>query len=67
MHLLKTLAPNALPQNLETVLSASFGLKSPEGISLGLPDFPMDNLHLAAKIMVTKNLSSSILRIPFKL
>lgn len=42
------------PKNkLENVLSAAFALRSPEGTSLGLPEFPMDNLELAAKILVT--------------
>lgn len=37
---------------LENVLSAAFGLQSKEGKSLGLPDFPIDNLETIAKLLV---------------
>lgn len=42
----------APPEKLENLLSTAFGLRSVEAVALGLPDFPMDSLKLAAKILV---------------
>ncbi|KAF5299279.1 hypothetical protein FQA39_LY02452 [Lamprigera yunnana] len=50
---LKQVAPNVSPETLEQILSVAFGLNSKESGSLALPDFPMDNLFLAARIMNT--------------
>lgn len=49
---MKEIAPNIPVKQLEELLSASFGLLSPEGTALGLPDFPIDNILAAAKILV---------------
>lgn len=50
---MKNIAPSAPPEQLENLLSGAFGLLSPEGIALGLPDFPIDNVLSAARIMVS--------------
>ncbi|XP_017778440.1 PREDICTED: von Willebrand factor A domain-containing protein 8 [Nicrophorus vespilloides] len=48
---LKTIAPGASVAKLEQLLSAAFGLISKESSALGLPDFPIDNLPFAAKLL----------------
>lgn len=40
---------------IQQLVSVAFGLISQEGKKLGLPDFPIDSLSLAAKLLV-KNL-----------
>lgn len=49
---MQEIAPNVPLEKLENLLSAALGLRSPESVALGLPDFPMDSLLTAAKIMV---------------
>uniref|UniRef100_V5I964 von Willebrand factor A domain-containing protein 8 n=1 Tax=Anoplophora glabripennis TaxID=217634 RepID=V5I964_ANOGL len=43
-------APSVPQDKLEKILSSAFALLSKESASLGLPDFPLDNLTLAALI-----------------
>ena len=49
---LQTQAPNASVDSLKTLLSFGLAVQSADA-SANLPDFPLDNLHLVAKIMVT--------------
>lgn len=51
---LQNLAPTAPAANLEQLLSAAFALVSKDSQTLGLPDFPIDNLTYAAKILVKR-------------
>ncbi|CAH1119198.1 unnamed protein product [Phaedon cochleariae] len=48
---LNELAPSAPKDKLETILSCAFALLSKESLALGLPDFPLENLKLAALIL----------------
>lgn len=50
---LKTLAPNAPQDKIEQLLSVAFGMLSKEASTLGMPDFPIDNLPRIAKILVS--------------
>lgn len=60
---MKEVAPNIPVEKLENLLSGVFGILSPEGVvGLGLPDFPIDNIIAAAKIMVIIILSPNGLR-----
>lgn len=49
---LRTIAPNVPEAKLHDLLSTAFVLLSKESATLGLPDFPIDNLPLAARILV---------------
>lgn len=55
---LKKQAPKAEESKLISMLTFSFALQSSDS-SLNLPDFPIDNLHLAAK-MLNNNASLSV-------
>ncbi|XP_045461527.1 von Willebrand factor A domain-containing protein 8 [Harmonia axyridis] len=44
-------APNAPRDKIESILSAAFALRSTESSNLGLPEFPVENLVLAAKLL----------------
>lgn len=48
---LQQIAPSASKDKLEKILSCAFALLSKESSTLGLPDFPVDNLPLAALIL----------------
>ncbi|XP_049873594.1 von Willebrand factor A domain-containing protein 8 [Pectinophora gossypiella] len=48
---LKEEAPQVDPVKLEQLLSAAYALISPELQQVRLPDFPIDNLHVAALIL----------------
>lgn len=43
---------NVDPERLLKLLSCAHALVTQEAMSLNLPDFPLDNLPLAAKILV---------------
>lgn len=49
--LLQSAYPNAPAGQLEQLLSCSYALLSSESKTIGLPDFPIDNLHYAAKLL----------------
>ncbi|XP_033322690.2 von Willebrand factor A domain-containing protein c12.2 [Megalopta genalis] len=51
LETLKSLAPGADPGKLSQLLSCAHALVTEEAVSLGLPDFPLDNLTSAAVIM----------------
>lgn len=53
MEKLRQITPSLPPEKLDQLLSVSFGLASKESEKLGLPDFPIDNLPHAAKLLVT--------------
>lgn len=57
MENLKKLVPNVNPAKLAQLLSCAYALVTQEAVSLGLPDFPLDNLFSAAIIMVNDLLS----------
>lgn len=63
---LKELAPNAPDDKLRLILNAAFALLSKESVSLGLPDFPVDSLPLAA-IMLEQNPKLSVYNILYRL
>lgn len=44
--------PTADVGKVEQLLSSGYALLSEESKSIGLPDFPLDNLQYAAKILV---------------
>ncbi|GBP05227.1 von Willebrand factor A domain-containing protein 8 [Eumeta japonica] len=44
-------APNADPTKLEALMSAAYALVSPEVQQVTLPDFPIDSLHMAARVL----------------
>lgn len=44
---------NVSQDKLTTLLSCAYALISPEATSIGLPDFPIDNIHRAAKLLDT--------------
>lgn len=46
------IAPSVPQDKLEKILSCAFAMVSKESASLGLPDFPLDNLPLGASILV---------------
>ncbi|CAH1987082.1 unnamed protein product [Acanthoscelides obtectus] len=46
-----SLAPTAPRDTLEQIISSAFALTSKESSSLGYPDFPLDNLPVAALIL----------------
>ena len=48
---LRTRAPNVPVENLKCLLSFGLAVQSADS-SANLPDFPLDNLHLVAKMMV---------------
>ncbi|XP_066591206.1 von Willebrand factor A domain-containing protein 8 [Prorops nasuta] len=48
---LTKLAPNVNPNDLSRLLSCAHALRSKEASSLGLPDFPLDNLNSAAILL----------------
>uniref|UniRef100_A0A1Y1MII6 von Willebrand factor A domain-containing protein 8 n=1 Tax=Photinus pyralis TaxID=7054 RepID=A0A1Y1MII6_PHOPY len=50
-ELLQLLGPNLSKESLDQILSVAIGLTSKESTALGLPDFPIDNLHLIVRIM----------------
>lgn len=47
-------ATNAPKEKIEKLLSCAFALLNQETKFLGLPDFPIDNLLIAAEILVRK-------------
>lgn len=49
---MRNLVPNVDPGKLSQLLSCAHALVTEEAVSLGLPDFPLDNLPSAAVIMV---------------
>lgn len=49
---LKSLAPHVDGATLSQLLSCCHALITEEAVSLGLPDFPLDNLSSAAIILV---------------
>ncbi|KAK2575217.1 hypothetical protein KPH14_002679 [Odynerus spinipes] len=49
--MMKELAPNTDTERLSQLLSSAHALVTQEAASLNLPDFPLDNLSLAAKIL----------------
>lgn len=51
---LQLIAPNVSVGKLDQLLSTAFALISRESTTIGLPDFPIDNVILAAKILVSK-------------
>lgn len=48
---LRGIAPTAPQEKLELLLSTAYAILSKESVSLGLPDFPIDNLPVAALIL----------------
>lgn len=52
MTILRELGPSVPQEKLDQLVSVSFGLMSKESEKLGLPDFPIDNLPHAAKLLV---------------
>lgn len=46
--------PTAPKDKLEKVLSCAYALASPESNELGLHNFPIENIPIAAKLMVSK-------------
>jgi hypothetical protein len=46
-------APNMDPAQMSQLLSCCYSLLSPESSLLGLPDFPVDGLPVAVKLMVS--------------
>lgn len=52
MDELKAVAPTVPVEILDQLVSVSFGLLSKESEKLGLPEFPIDNLPHAARILV---------------
>ncbi|XP_012062470.1 PREDICTED: von Willebrand factor A domain-containing protein 8 [Atta cephalotes] len=48
---LRNLAPNVDAGKLSQLLSCAHALVTPEAVTIGLPDFPLDNLSSAACIM----------------
>lgn len=48
---LKSRAPNVPVENLKSLLSFGLAVQAADS-SANLPDFPLDNLHLIAKMMV---------------
>lgn len=63
---LKELAPTAPEDKLRLILNAAFALLSKESVSLGLPDFPVDSLSLAA-IMLEQNPKLSVFNLLYRL
>lgn len=51
---MKQAAPNAPNEKLEAILSAAFALRSKESSNLGLPEFPVENLVSAARLLAGK-------------
>nr|CAD7197514.1 unnamed protein product [Timema douglasi] len=51
---LHTLAPSVDPAQISHLLSCCYALLSQESTSLGLPDFPADNLETAVAILVSE-------------
>ncbi|RZC39738.1 von Willebrand factor A domain-containing protein 8 [Asbolus verrucosus] len=45
------MAPNAPQGKIEKILSCAFAISTKESAALELPDFPLDNLPLAAKVL----------------
>jgi len=56
---LKTLAPNVDGAVLSQLLSCCHALVTEEAASLGLLDFPLDNLPVAATILVLTTIKTS--------
>lgn len=63
---MQELAPTAPEEKLRSILNAAYALLSKESVSLGLPDFPVDNLYLAA-IMLEQNPKLSVFNILYRL
>lgn len=63
---LRAIAANAPQEKLELLLSAAYALLSKESIALGLPDFPVDNLPLAA-LMLEQNPELSVFNVLYRL
>lgn len=45
--------PTAPKEKLEKVLSCAYALASPESVELGLHSFPIENIPMAAKLIVS--------------
>jgi hypothetical protein len=50
---LQNSAPNVDPAQMSQLLSCCYSLLSPKSSLLGLPDFPVDRLPAAVKLMVS--------------
>lgn len=50
--------PTVPKDNLEKVLSCAYALASPESNKLGLHNFPIENIPIVAKLMVSKILTT---------
>ncbi|XP_044761445.1 von Willebrand factor A domain-containing protein 8 [Coccinella septempunctata] len=48
---MKEVAPNVPHEKLESILSAAFSLRSEESTNLSLPEFPVESLILAARLL----------------
>lgn len=51
MESLTTKYPSIPQEKLTKLLSSVYALLSPESAAIGLPDFPVDNLHIIAKLL----------------
>lgn len=63
---LKAIAPTTPQEKLELLLSAAYALLSKESIALGLPDFPVDSLPLAA-LMLEQNPKLTVFNVLYRL
>lgn len=63
---LKEIAPNAPEDKLQLILNAAYALLSKESLALGIPDFPIDSLQLAA-IMLHQNPKLSVFNLLYRL
>ncbi|XP_022919882.1 von Willebrand factor A domain-containing protein 8 [Onthophagus taurus] len=63
---LQTIAPNVPKEKLTNLLDAAFVLMTKEASNLGLPDFPVDNLPIAAK-MLERNPELSVYNVFYRL
>lgn len=52
--------PNAPKEKVQNFLSCAFALISPEASTLGLPDFPLENLPRAVRLMVGFTVTGTI-------
>ena len=53
---LEELAPSVTPKALCDLLSFAMTINSPETTELNLPDFPIDNLYRAVRVLVSVKL-----------
>lgn len=54
---LRSKAPNVPVENLKSLLSFGLAIQSADSAA-NLPDFPLDNVHLVAKMMVSINITT---------